>query len=68
MPKPKYSNETLLQFIQGKLHNPSLTMQILSDVIDGDKELEARIDTYIQTRKITAKNGNTLLLNALKHK
>ena len=65
MSKPKYSNETLMKFVDGELNDSAMAMQILSDVIDGDKKLEARLDVYVKTREILTKDGNTLLLNIL---
>tara|TARA_Y100000034_G_scaffold89545_1_gene107781 strand:- start:400 stop:612 length:213 start_codon:yes stop_codon:yes gene_type:complete len=65
MSKPKYSNETLMKFVDGELNNSAMAMQILSDVIDGDKKLEARLDIYVKTREVLTKDGNTLLLNIL---
>ena len=65
MSKPKYSNETLIKFIDGELNDSATAMQILSDVIDGDKKLEARLDIYVKTREVLTKDGNTLLLNIL---
>ncbi len=65
MSKPKYSNETLMKFVDGELNDSAMAMQILSDVIDGDKKLEARLDVYIKTREVLTKDGNTLLLNIL---
>ena len=65
MSKPKYSNETLMKFVDGELNNSAIAMQILSDVIDGDKKLEARLDVYVKTREVLTKDGNTLLLNIL---
>ena len=65
MSKPKYSNETLMKFVDGELNNSAMAMQILSDVIDGDKKLEARLDVYVKTREVLTKDGNTLLLNIL---
>ena len=65
MSKPKYSNETLMKFVDGELNDSAMAMQILSDVIDGDKKLEARLDIYVKTREVLTKDGNTLLLNIL---
>jgi hypothetical protein len=65
MSKPKYSDETLMKFVDGELNNSAMAMQILSDVIDGDKKLEARLDVYVKTREVLTKDGNTLLLNIL---
>ena len=65
MSKPKYSDETLMKFVDGELNDSAMAMQILSDVIDGDKKLEARLDVYIKTREVLTKDGNTLLLNIL---
>ena len=65
MSKPKYSNETLMKFVDGELNDSAMAMQILSDVIDGDKKLEARLDVYVKTREVLTKDGNTLLLNIL---
>jgi len=65
MSKPKYSNETLIKFVDGELNDSATAMQILSDVIDGDKKLEARLDIYVKTREVLTKDGNTLLLNIL---
>ena len=65
MSKPKYSNETLMKFVDSELNDSAMAMQILSDVIDGDKKLEARLDVYVKTREVLTKDGNTLLLNIL---
>ncbi len=65
MSKPKYSDETLMKFVDGELNDSAMAMQILSDVIDGDKKLEARLDVYVKTREVLTKDGNTLLLNIL---
>ena len=65
MPKEKFSDKTLMKFVDGELEDKELSMDILSDVIKGDKKLKARLNVFVQTREILTKEGNTLLLNLL---
>ena len=63
--KEKFSDQTLMKFVDGELEDKELSMNILSDVIKGDKKLKARLNVFVQTREILTKEGNTLLLNLL---
>ena len=46
----KYSDEDLMKFADGELNDSDLSMRILSDIIDGDKELESRLEVFTKTR------------------
>ena len=48
--KPKYSDEVLMKLADGELNNSDLSMRILSDIIDGDTELESRLEVFTKTR------------------
>jgi hypothetical protein len=48
--KPKYSDEDLMKLADGELNDSDLSMRILSDIIDGDKELESRLEVFTKTR------------------
>jgi len=48
--KPKYSDEDLMKLADGELNDSDLSMRILSDIIDGDKELESRLEVFTETR------------------
>ena len=48
--KPKYSDEVLMRLADGELNNSDLSMRILSDIIDGDTELESRLEVFTKTR------------------
>ena len=65
MPKEKFSDKTLMKFVDGELEDKELSMDILSDVIKGDEKLKARLDVFVKTREVLTKEGNTLLLNLL---
>ena len=49
--KPKYSDEDLMKLADGELNDSDLSMRILSDIIDGDEELESRLEVFTKTRK-----------------
>ena len=65
MPKEKFSDKTLMKFVDGELEDKELSMDILSDVIKGDEKLKARLNVFVKTREVLTKEGNTLLLNLL---
>jgi len=46
----KYSDEDLMKLADGELNDSDLSMRILSDIIDGDKELESRLEVFTKTR------------------
>ena len=48
--KPKYSDEVLMKLADGELNDSDLSMRILSDIIDGDTELESRLEIFTKTR------------------
>ena len=48
--KPKYSDEILMKLADGELNDSDLSMRILSDIIDGDTELESRLEVFTKTR------------------
>jgi hypothetical protein len=48
--KPKYSDEVLMKLADGELNNSDLSIRILSDIIDGDTELESRLEVFTKTR------------------
>ena len=48
--KPKYSDEVLMRLADGDLNDSDLSMRILSDIIDGDTELESRLEVFTKTR------------------
>jgi|TARA_R100001530_G_scaffold128997_1_gene99016 anti-sigma factor RsiW len=50
MTKPKFTDEQLMMFADGELNNRELSMDIISALIDGDKELQARLDVFVKTR------------------
>ena len=50
MTKPKFTDEQLMMFADGELNNRELSMNIISALIDGDKELQARLDVFVKTR------------------
>ena len=56
----KYSDEDLMKLADGELNDSDLSMRILSDIIDGDTELESRLEVFTKTR-------NTLLTAFLHH-
>jgi hypothetical protein len=43
-----------MKLADGELNDSDLAMRILSDIVDGDKELESRLEVFTKTR-------NTLL-------
>ena len=57
MTKPKFSDMTLMKFADGELNDKELSMDIISALIKGDKDLSARLDVFIKT--------NTLLRSLL---
>tara|TARA_Y100000296_G_C5135452_1_gene237938 strand:- start:209 stop:505 length:297 start_codon:yes stop_codon:yes gene_type:complete len=46
----KITDEQLMMFADGELNNRELSMNIISALIDGDKELQARLDVFVKTR------------------
>ena len=46
----KYSDEILMKLADGELNDSDLAMRILSAIVDGDKELESRLDVFTKTR------------------
>ena len=62
MLKEKFSDKTLMKFVDGELENSELSMDILSAVIKGDEKLKARLDVFVKTREVLTKEANTLLL------
>ena len=48
--KPKYSDEILMKLADGELNDSDLSMRIISDIIDGDTELESRLEVFTKTR------------------
>ena len=48
--KPKYSDEDLMKLADGELNDSDLSMRIISDIVDGDKELESRLEVFTKTR------------------
>jgi len=65
MSKEKFSDQTLMMFVDGELEDKELSMDILGAIIEGDKKLQARLDIFVKTREVLTKSGNTLLLNLL---
>jgi anti-sigma factor RsiW len=57
MTKPKFSDMTLMKFADGELNDKELSMDIISALIKGDKDLGARLDVFVKT--------NTLLRSLL---
>ena len=58
--KSKYSDEVLMKLADGELNDSDLAMRILSAIVDGDTELESRLEVFTKTR-------NTLLTAFLHH-
>jgi len=58
--KPKYSDEDLMKLADGELNDSDLAMRILSAIVDGDTELESRLEVFTKTR-------NTLLTAFINH-
>ena len=46
----KYSDEILMKLADGELNDRDLSMRILSDIVDGDTELESRLEVFTKTR------------------
>ena len=57
MTKSKFSDMTLMKFADGELNDKELSMDIISALIKGDKDLGARLDVFVKT--------NTLLRSLL---
>ena len=49
MTKPKFTDMQLMKFADGELNNRELSMDIISALIKGDKELNARLDVFVKT-------------------
>ena len=49
MTKPKFSDMTLMKFADGELNDKELSMDIISALIKGDKDLSARLDVFVKT-------------------
>jgi|TARA_B110000263_G_C15311798_1_gene513873 anti-sigma factor RsiW len=49
MTKPKFTDEQLMMFADGELNNKELSMDIMSALIKGDKDLSARLDVFVKT-------------------
>ena len=56
----KYSDEILMKLADGELNDSDLAMRILSAIVDGDTELESRLEVFTKTR-------NTLLTAFINH-
>jgi len=39
-----------MKLADGELNDSDLSMRILSDIVDGDKELESRLEVFTKTR------------------
>jgi anti-sigma factor RsiW len=65
MTTKKFSDEDLMKFVDGELHDSSLSIDIMSEVLAGNEDLKQRLKVYADTRDILTKKGNTLLLNLL---
>ena len=49
MIKPEFTDEQLMMFADGELNNKELSMDIMSALIKGDKDLSARLDVFVKT-------------------
>ena len=49
MIKPEFTDEQLMMFADGELNNKELSMDIMSALIAGDKDLSARLDVFVKT-------------------
>ena len=45
----KITDEQLMMFADGELNNKELSMDIMSALIKGDKNLSARLDVFVKT-------------------
>ena len=54
-----------MKFVDGELDNKELSMDIMGEVIAGNKDVKERLRVYADTRNILTKKGNTLLLSLL---
>jgi hypothetical protein len=52
--KSKYPDKVLMKLADGELNDSDLAMRIISAIVDGDTELESRLEVFTKTR-------NTLL-------
>tara|TARA_R110002012_G_scaffold254964_1_gene434122 strand:+ start:737 stop:946 length:210 start_codon:yes stop_codon:yes gene_type:complete len=65
MTTKKFSDVDLMKFVDGELENKELSMDIMGEVIAGNKDVKERLRVYADTRNILTKKGNTLLLSLL---
>ena len=65
MTSKKFSDVDLMKFVDGELDNKELSMDIMGEVIAGNKDVKERLRVYADTRNILTKKGNTLLLSLL---
>ena len=65
MTSKKFSDVDLMKFVDGELENKELSMDIMGEVIAGNKDVKERLKVYADTRNILTKKGNTLLLSLL---
>ena len=49
MTKPKFTDMQLMKFADGELNDRELSMDIISALINGDKELKGRLDVFVKT-------------------
>jgi len=49
MIKPEFTDEQLMMFADGELNNKEISMDIISALIKGDKDLSARLDVFVKT-------------------
>ena len=61
----KFSDMDLMRFVDGELENKELSMDIMGDLLSGDKDLKARLRVFAETKEVLTKKGNTMLLNLL---
>ena len=65
MTTKKFSDKDLMKFVDGELHDSSLSIDIMSEVLAGNEDLTQRLKVYADPRDILTKKGNRLLLNLL---
>ena len=49
MTKPKFTDMQLMKFADGELNDRELSMDIISALINGDKDLKGRLDVFVKT-------------------
>ena len=66
MTTKKFSDKDLMKFVDGELESKELSMDIISELIDGNEKLKERLKVFSETRETLTKKSNTMLSNLLK--